>query len=389
MKYDPIREMQEIRNQLSYSKRIGFLLGAGTSKSIGISDINQLTSKVLAALDSKYRTDIDGVKKCLSEPQCTIEDILNHVRLVREITCEKSGKSYEGLDGECAKSVDLAICEKIYDTIIEEEQNADLTTTMKFASWLNWLGNDFTKELFTLNYDLVLEKSFESLQVPYYDGFVGANEPFFLPESLEKDSKDNPPLSWIRLWKVHGSLGWFWKAKAGSQSERIVRLGVYGKKPSGTNEIVIYPSRDKYIDSRKQPFISYFDRLRSYLLDGEGLFMISGYSFRDAHVNSIIFDCLRHNNRLHVLGYFHSDSTIDRLQSEGHLHMNFYAYGATKAIIKGNVATWEKSAKDDSLDQFWDETEKKLSLGDFKKLVDFLLLCSGKKEKIEKDIAIT
>lgn len=220
--------------------------------------------------------------------------------------------------------------------------------------------------------------------MPYYDGFVGANEPFFLPESLERDLKDNPPFSWIRLWKLHGSLGWYWQGKTKEQSERIVRLGVYGRKPDGTSEIVIYPSRDKYIDSRKQPFISYFDRLRSYLLDGEGLFMITGYSFNDAHVNSIIFDCLRHNNRLHIMGYFHSDKTIDSLQSKGHLHLNFYAYGPTKAIIKGNIAEWEKLMKDDALDQFWDATTNEFTLGDFKKLVDFLLLCSGKREKIEK-----
>ena len=30
--HDPIRELSEIREQLSYTKRIGFLFGAGTSK---------------------------------------------------------------------------------------------------------------------------------------------------------------------------------------------------------------------------------------------------------------------------------------------------------------------------------------------------------------------
>jgi NAD-dependent SIR2 family protein deacetylase len=37
MLHDPLKEINEVRNQLSYSKRIGFFLGAGTSKSIGIS----------------------------------------------------------------------------------------------------------------------------------------------------------------------------------------------------------------------------------------------------------------------------------------------------------------------------------------------------------------
>ena len=387
MTYDPLKEMQEIRNQLSYSKRIGFLLGAGTSKSIGISDTNQLTTTISKALSAELQEDITKIKTCLNNPKCNIEDILNHIRLVREITGENKDKSYEGVNGESAKNLDIEICNKIYDVIIAEEEKADLSVPKKFVSWLNWLSRDYSKELFTLNYDLVLEKSFESMQIPFYDGFVGSNEPFFLPESLEKDLKQSYlPLMWIKLWKMHGSLGWFWRKDSDNKSERIVRLGVHAKKLDVNNEIVIYPSRDKYIDSKKQPLLSYFDRLRAYLLDGEGLFIISGYSFRDPHVNSIIFDCLKHNNRLHMLGYLYSDSTIDYLQSEDHIYMNFSAYGPSKTIIKGSLSTWEKSIKDESLKEFWDDESNKLLLGDFHKLVDFLLFCSGQKEKIEKDV---
>ncbi len=75
MTYDPLKEMQEIRNQLSYSKRIGFLLGAGTSKAIGISDINQLTSKVSTGLSAELQNCITKIKACLGNPECNIEDI--------------------------------------------------------------------------------------------------------------------------------------------------------------------------------------------------------------------------------------------------------------------------------------------------------------------------
>ena len=63
---------------------------------------------------------------------------------------------------------------------VRKKKGVDLSITMKFVIWLNWLSRDFTKEVFTTNYDLILEKSFESLQVPYFDGFNGSNEPFFL-----------------------------------------------------------------------------------------------------------------------------------------------------------------------------------------------------------------
>jgi len=385
MTYDPIKEMQEIRNQFSYSKRIGFLLGAGTSKSIGLSDLTQLTTKVIGALSPTNKELIDKTNTCLEKPDCNLEEILNHLRLVREITREKKGKVFEGIDGESAKALDIEICHKIYDILLTEESSADLMSPKKFVSWFNWVSRDFTKEIFTMNYDLVLEKSFESIQIPYFDGFVGSNEPFFLPDSVEHDFKQNNlPTHWIRLWKLHGSLGWFWINKD-TNSQRIVRLGVHGGPLASANEIVIYPSRDKYIDTRKQPFLSYFDRLRSYLLNGEGLFVISGYSFGDLHVNSIIFDCLKHNNRLHVLGFFHSDRALEYLKRESHLYPNFSAYGSSKAIIKGNLDDWAKSATEDALEPFW--VNNKLNLGEFGKLVDFLLICSDKKEKIEKDVA--
>lgn len=388
MAYDPFKEMQETRNQLSYSKRIGFLLGAGTSKAIGISDINELTAKVINRLSPDSNKRAQAVKDCLGDPNCNLEQILDLVRLTREITAEKADKSYEGLDGETATSLDKDICSQIYSTIVDEEAAASLRTPRRFVTWVNWLGRDFTKEIFTLNYDLVLEKSLESMQVPFYDGFVGANEPFFLPESIDMDlKKDHPPLSWVRLWKLHGSLSWFWRKDASSGRQRIVRSGI-APTVHGDDEIVIYPTRDKYVDSRKQPYVYYFDRLRSYLLDGEGLFIVSGYSFRDPHVNTTIFDCLRHNNRLHMVGYFFTDETVDYLQEKGHVYMNFSAYGPHRAIVKGHLSTFETTAIDPELAEFWDDPTKSLLLGDFNRLVDFLLFSSGRRQRIESESAL-
>ncbi len=42
-KFNVIREIQELKNQLSYSKNIGFLFGAGTSTALGIPNISDLT----------------------------------------------------------------------------------------------------------------------------------------------------------------------------------------------------------------------------------------------------------------------------------------------------------------------------------------------------------
>ena len=41
---------------------------------------------------------------------------------------------------------------------------------------------DSLKEIFTSNYDLIIEKSLEAIRIPHFDGFVGSYEPFFWQE---------------------------------------------------------------------------------------------------------------------------------------------------------------------------------------------------------------
>jgi len=72
--------------------------------------------------------------------------------------------------------------------------------------------------------------------------------------------------------------------------------------------------------------------------------------------------------------------------------MNINVFGPKKAIISGNLGEWEFSdlaefIKDKKqFDHFWSEADSKLTLGDFKSLVNFLITNSGKKEAIESII---
>jgi hypothetical protein len=69
--------------------------------------------------------------------------------------------------------------------------------------------------------------------------------------------------------------------------------------------------------------------------------------------------------------------------------MNLNVFGPKKAIINGNLGEWEFSElaefeKDKKpFDHFWSKADSKLTLGDFKALVNFLITNSGKKEAIE------
>ena len=392
-KINLVTEIRELKNHLSYSKNIGFFFGAGTSCALSIPNVEQLTDGIEAALTGDFKVKFELIKNDLTTTvaprKVNIEDILNHIRRIRELTGEVSTKEYIGVSGEVAKKLDKEICTKIYNIILEKEKVANLENTKKFFAWLSILNRDFSKEVFTTNYDLIIEKSLEASHIPYFDGFVGSYEPFFWQESIDKlVNKDDLTQNWIRLWKIHGSLSWFWKEDVKTKSQNIVRIGKIEKIEDEKNELVIYPSKEKYDSSRKQPFIAYFDRLKNYLLNGELLFIFTGYSFSDQHINEIIFNCLRQNNRLTVLVFFFKDEEVESLHKISSSYMNLNVFGPKMGIINGNIGEWEFSKTEfksltEKCDHYWNETRSKLILGDFNSLVNFLITNSGKKEAIE------
>ena len=394
--FNVVREIRELKSQLSYAKKIGVFMGAGTSCALGLPNIAKLTNDIESALQGDSKDAFDIVKKDLEAKagnnSISIEDILNQIRRIREITSDDATRDFLKVTGAVAKKLDFEICKKIYELIDTAEAKADLTVPKRFFAWLSMQNRDIVTEIFTPNYDLIIEKSLESIRVPYFDGFVGSYEPFFWQESVEKTIKGNDLTSnWLRLWKIHGSLSWFWKENPVTKSHKVIRHGKITHASSPSNELVIYPSKEKYASSRRQPFIVYFDRLKNYLLSGELLFLISGYSFLDQHINEIIFNCMRQNSRLHVVVFFFSDDEVVRLKPSIAGYLNISVYGPSRAIIGGVLGKWilddaELKIKE-STDTYWKKKDDKqsaaLTLGDFNNLVNFLVANSGRSSDIE------
>jgi hypothetical protein len=383
-----VREIRELKNQIAYAKNLGFFLGAGTSCALGIPNIEALTAAVEKALPgplakcfSALRDDIKGAHIP------NIEEVLNHTRRIREITKDEKGKAYLGVCGLEAKELDLEICRKIFEIITEREEKADLSVPSKFLAWLSLLGKDRVKEIFTSNYDLVIERALEATRIPYFDGFVGSYEPFFWQESISQAAGPaDITVGWLRVWKIHGSLNWFWSIDPKTSAQKITRVGKFDKAAHSTNELVIYPSKEKYDSSRKQPFVAYFDRLQSLLSSGELLFFVVGYSFSDQHINDVILNALRSNKRLACVVFCFKDDEVERLHSIGSAYLNLSAFGPTRAISNGTLFEWwfdKGDLKDGELaDSYFDEKAGKVKLGDFRNLVDFLLQCSGRTDPL-------
>lgn len=95
-KVNVIQEMDELKKLLSYSKNIGFFFGAGSSCAFGLPNVYKLTDDVEEKLDASMKDIFVRLKKSLSElysgKKISVEDILNYVRQIRELTGEKEDR---------------------------------------------------------------------------------------------------------------------------------------------------------------------------------------------------------------------------------------------------------------------------------------------------------
>lgn len=289
--HDPVIQIGWLQQALrSNKRRIGFLLGAGCPMSIRsprgkplIPDIRRMTtiiSRVLrrsgataahfATLQQQFIED--------ARPNPTIEDFLTRVRSLRAVAGNGEAR---GLGAEALDALDARMCELI-STLTDKSAPSGASPYYSLAKWADGKRRGFPVEVFTTNYDLLVEQAFEEAGVPYFDGFAGVRKPFFDLRAMEEDVV---PPRWARLWKLHGSINWF---QDGGQR-------VWRGSASDTTDSrrVIHPSHHKYHESRRLPYLAMMDRLRSFLRQDGATLVVCGYSFRDEHINEVIVQGLR------------------------------------------------------------------------------------------------
>jgi hypothetical protein len=150
-------------------------------------------------------------------------------------------------------------------------------------------------------------------------------------------------------------------------------------EPLTSDDLMIFPSREKYSASRRLPFVALHDRLRRLTASGEILLLVAGYSFSDQHINDIFFGNLRANNRFSATVLLFD--SLKKTEIEQNLATpargirNLTVYAPDMALIGGVLADWAKPATKPppgSQWPFWNETTNQFTLGDFSNLPTFL-----------------
>lgn len=168
--HDPIRFVTSLSAKLAArSRHVCAFLGAGASRACGLPDIATLQKQVLQRLD-------DGDRVAL-ERQLTGRNLEQVLSRLRRIAALLSGdQRIDGLTAEDAVALDATVCRAIVAEL--DLGSADLAPMLDFAAWAARAGYHLPLELFTVNYDLLIETALERLRAAYFDGFVGALQGF-------------------------------------------------------------------------------------------------------------------------------------------------------------------------------------------------------------------
>jgi len=341
--HDPYRRVTDILQRLAPGRmRIAFLLGAGCPLAIRenavplIPDIAGLTNLVKESLakESETKKVADGLwarveGRGISNP--TIEDLLSHARTLLSL-CSDAG--IDGFSKKELEAFDQGACATVREAV-SKSLPAEGTPYHTLASWIQSIYREYPVEIFTTNYDELMEQALEDRGVPYFDGFVGAASAFL---DLDSMVDDDLPARWARLWKMHGSINW-WLTK--KEQVRRSRDKIEGE------QLLIYPSHLKYDQSRQMPYLAMLDRLRVFLRSHQSVVVTCGYSFVDEHINAYLAQGLAGNPNASCLALIYGDlSSVPDAVKLAKRHANLTVMAADGGVIGTVERLWCCDDKD-------------------------------------------
>ena len=162
--------------------------------------------------------------------------------------------------------------------------------------------------IFTSNYDLAFEYSFDNLGIKYIDGFSGFHHRYFKPETFNYDifypgsttaGKVQRIEKVVRYFKMHGSISWVGDNVRtpnnvyGIEEMPIELIKRRAKENDGVyGDLMIYPTAVKKSYTLDLPYSELFRQFAYCISQPQSVLFTVGYSFCDEHFNDIIYQAL-------------------------------------------------------------------------------------------------
>ena len=304
---------------LFQSEHLSLLCGSGLTNAVNLLAGATGGTTMGATTFTKYKDEIEEAAKASAEASGrgsgNIEDQIRVANdLLRGLKILKKDGEAKELETELNTIISgfaKSILESEKGIAIAEEkkrENACSVLVNFLLSFASRTGNRERLNIFTTNYDRLIEIGAELAGIHLMDRFVGTMMPIFRSSRLNLDIHYNPPgirgepryLEGVaRLTKLHGSVDWVQNGGA------IRRIGLpfgaddieaYLKAPglygADALKLMIYPNSAKDRETAEYPYVELFRDFAASICRPNSTLVTYGYGFGDEHINRVIHDML-------------------------------------------------------------------------------------------------
>ena len=286
---------------------ISILAGASGGTTMGLTSFTKYKAEIEAAAEESAKAS--GREKGNIEDQIrTANDLLRGLKILKKnVEATELETELNSIITEFAKSI-LKGENSIATANEDKRENAYSVLVNFLLSFASRIGNRERLNIFTTNYDRLIEVGAELSGVHLMDRFVGTVMPVFRSSRLNLDIHYNPPgirgepryLEGVaRLTKLHGSVDWI---QNGSEIRRIglpfgandiaPYLNAPGLQSAGALKLMIYPNSAKDRETSEYPYVELFRDLAAAICRPNSTLVTYGYGFGDEHINRVIHDML-------------------------------------------------------------------------------------------------
>ena len=361
----------QVEEHLKCSEQ-SWLLGAGISFDAKIPLMYPLTNKVKKDVKASHKELYDDIISPLFQElpdKCHIEHVLSHLGDYAALA-ERNKDKKTIINGS---EIELTTLQKVHSVILESISNVirsgyvedndgntveegtssepivDIKAHLEFIDTLFNHASAGVHErrkvvnIFTTNYDTLLEDALALNKVSYWDGFDGGA----VAHRIQKYGEPVPSNGQrANLIKMHGSIDWFLCDKG-----YVWRVRDNDLYPKADRRVLIYPQATKYVATQQDPFSTQFDLFRKSLnSSNSNILAVCGYSFGDDHINNEIeFALSKEENKTVLLAFLECKEEIPpSLQN-----WRTSCFGSRVIILSmhglyiGNVGPFKRDDKDD------------------------------------------
>lgn len=320
--------------QCRYTENLNFLIGSGCSRK-AIPLMNHTFEKIIS-----NNEDVRIVYEQYTGKK-DLESFLSWLATAMKFYSEDSveyhtyNSIYTTIKKEFLRSINLNLFRHEMNFSPTDEEDETLQNYINFYNSL-FAHRQYNKDLspinvFTTNYDLFNEIAFEKLKIHYTNGFSGYVTRTFDPsvyhirlvdeENRYKD-KWNPIRKYVKLYKVHGSIDWYFDAESKNIIQRQLELEL-----DDISNVVIFPTMQKHFETQQTPYSELFREFIINMQKKNSTLIVLGYGFPDEHINRLISQSLNYEDFNLIIFGNRNEENVKAFIDANHNYPNFHFIG--------------------------------------------------------------